>query len=350
MRWRRVVCAAGGRGFPTGENGVRSEPPEPGQGSPCATGQRESRPRSRTGRCSAPPLSGARRPRDRRLRGRRRARLVGVKEAFARRSRPSAALSRRWRGGALGEIPIQIVLGPDLYLFGEETGLEEVIEGARRCRASPAPSCSGCSPNHRTTTPPGEQRRDACQRPAHPRRGRRLAPPSGTDDSPGTWCSPSAATCGARGCSSSRSALLFGTWWRTCGGSTRRKDLQGVLPGASNTVLAPGSWTCRWTSIRCASSDRAWDRRVRRLRRSACMVKAAHLYSRFLYVESCGQCPACKFGTGEVTGSWRRSSRRRFGPGRRIGLGAGEGFDRRAEVRAADRGSLLIQSLVQVFA
>jgi NADH-quinone oxidoreductase subunit F len=31
------------------------------------------------------------------------------------------------------------------------------------------------------------------------------------------------------------------------------------------------------------------------------MVRAARLYSRFLYVESCGQCPACKFGTGEVT-------------------------------------------------
>ncbi len=25
------------------------------------------------------------------------------------------------------------------------------------------------------------------------------------------------------------------------------------------------------------------------------------MFSRFLYVESCGQCPACKFGTGEVT-------------------------------------------------
>ena len=34
---------------------------------------------------------------------------------------------------------------------------------------------------------------------------------------------------------------------------------------------------------------------------SACMVRAAQLYSRFLFVESCGQCPACKFGTGEVT-------------------------------------------------
>ena len=34
---------------------------------------------------------------------------------------------------------------------------------------------------------------------------------------------------------------------------------------------------------------------------SACMVQAAWRYSWFLFVKSCGQCPACKFGTGEVT-------------------------------------------------
>jgi NADH:ubiquinone oxidoreductase subunit F (NADH-binding) len=34
---------------------------------------------------------------------------------------------------------------------------------------------------------------------------------------------------------------------------------------------------------------------------TACMVDVAYSLSRFLYVESCGQCPACKFGTGEVT-------------------------------------------------
>jgi NADH:ubiquinone oxidoreductase subunit F (NADH-binding) len=31
------------------------------------------------------------------------------------------------------------------------------------------------------------------------------------------------------------------------------------------------------------------------------MVRVAHAISRFLYVESCGQCPPCKFGTGEIT-------------------------------------------------
>ena len=38
---------------------------------------------------------------------------------------------------------------------------------------------------------------------------------------------------------------------------------------------------------------------------SACMVQAARRYSRFLLVESCGQCSACKFGTGEVTQTLR---------------------------------------------
>jgi NADH-quinone oxidoreductase subunit F len=34
---------------------------------------------------------------------------------------------------------------------------------------------------------------------------------------------------------------------------------------------------------------------------SACMVEVARMFSRFLWVESCGQCPACKRGSGEIT-------------------------------------------------
>ncbi|HWC12787.1 MAG TPA: NADH-ubiquinone oxidoreductase-F iron-sulfur binding region domain-containing protein, partial [Acidimicrobiales bacterium] len=34
---------------------------------------------------------------------------------------------------------------------------------------------------------------------------------------------------------------------------------------------------------------------------TACMVEVAYQYSRFLWVESCGQCPACKLGSGEIT-------------------------------------------------
>jgi NADH-quinone oxidoreductase subunit F len=34
---------------------------------------------------------------------------------------------------------------------------------------------------------------------------------------------------------------------------------------------------------------------------TACMVDVARTFSRFLYVESCGQCPACKRGSGAIT-------------------------------------------------
>jgi NADH-quinone oxidoreductase subunit F len=39
---------------------------------------------------------------------------------------------------------------------------------------------------------------------------------------------------------------------------------------------------------------------------TACMVDAAYRLSRFLSVESCGQCPPCKIGSGEITAHLER--------------------------------------------
>jgi NADH-quinone oxidoreductase subunit F len=39
---------------------------------------------------------------------------------------------------------------------------------------------------------------------------------------------------------------------------------------------------------------------------TACIVKIALMYSRFLWVESCGQCPPCKLDSGEVTAHLER--------------------------------------------
>ena len=49
---------------------------------------------------------------------------------------------------------------------------------------------------------------------------------------------------------------------------------------------------------------------------TACMVDAAYRMSRFLYIESCGQCPPCKLGSGEITSLLER-----------IETGAGEDTD-----------------------
>jgi NADH-quinone oxidoreductase subunit F len=39
---------------------------------------------------------------------------------------------------------------------------------------------------------------------------------------------------------------------------------------------------------------------------TACMVEVARAFSRFLYVESCGQCRSCKFGCGDITRALER--------------------------------------------
>jgi len=39
---------------------------------------------------------------------------------------------------------------------------------------------------------------------------------------------------------------------------------------------------------------------------TACMVDLAHTFSRFLYVESCGQCPPCKLGSEDITSRLER--------------------------------------------
>jgi NADH-quinone oxidoreductase subunit F len=128
--------------------------------------------------------------------------------------------------------------------------------------------------------------------------------------------------------------------------------VKAVFPGASNTVVAPEQLDVPldFDSMRQVGSGlgaagfAVFDD-------SACMVQAAYRYSRFLFVESCGQCPACKFGTGEVTEALRR-------------IDGGGGSDRDLElVLVRARGStggqkcalptgesLLMQSVVQAFA
>src|SRR5258708_34595669 len=42
---------------------------------------------------------------------------------------------------------------------------------------------------------------------------------------------------------------------------------------------------------------------------TACMVNVARVFSQFLAVESCGQCPPCKLGSGEITDRLERIER-----------------------------------------
>jgi NADH-quinone oxidoreductase subunit F len=39
---------------------------------------------------------------------------------------------------------------------------------------------------------------------------------------------------------------------------------------------------------------------------TACMLQVARQFSRFLWIESCGQCPPCKLGSGDITENLER--------------------------------------------
>jgi NADH:ubiquinone oxidoreductase subunit F (NADH-binding) len=59
---------------------------------------------------------------------------VGLKSDFVEEAQAvHRALEEMRSADALGAIPIQLVLGPDLYLFGEETGSRKSSKVGFRC-------------------------------------------------------------------------------------------------------------------------------------------------------------------------------------------------------------------------
>ncbi len=137
---------------------------------------------------------------------------VGLKEAFRSEIEPlRRALGEMQDADALGGIPVEIVLGPDLYLFGEETGLEEVIEGRMPLPRVARPFMQGLFTSRRWRTCPTSS-------PTAPTGCGRPEPTA----LPARCCSPSAGTCGGRACSSSRSGRRCDPWWRSLPAARRR--------------------------------------------------------------------------------------------------------------------------------
>ena len=279
---------------------------------------------------------------------------VGVKEGFAQEVRAlRRALGEMRDADALGGIAVELVLGPDLYLFGEETGLEEVIEGRPPLPRVARPFMQGLFATPPQDNPTLVNNIETLANVPHILTdGADWLRANGTDSAPGTMVFTICGDVRREGVFE----LPLGVPLRylveeLAGGTPAGRAVKAVFPGASNAVIVPAQLDTplEFDAMRQVGSGlgaggfAVFDD-------SACMVQAAWRYSRFLFVESCGQCPACKFGTGEVTDTLRA-------------LEAGGGSDRDLElilVRARDATggqkcalptgeSLLMQSLVQVF-
>jgi len=279
---------------------------------------------------------------------------IGVKERFGEEvGSIGRAIEEMRDADALGPTPIDLVLGPDLYLFGEETGLEEVIEGRPPLPRVARPFMFGLFAEPPNDNPTLVNNVETLANVPHIlREGADWLRSTGTDRSPGTMVFTVCGDVVREGVFE----LPLGTPLRylveeMAGGPPEGRNLKAIFPGSSNTVLTPGEIDVPmdFDSMRDVGSGLG-SAGFAVFDDSACMVGAALRYSRFLSVESCGQCPACKFGTGEVTklladveahGASEQAIEsilmRAIGStdGQKCALPTGE--------------SLLIQSLVQVF-
>jgi NADH-quinone oxidoreductase subunit F len=279
---------------------------------------------------------------------------LGIKSGFDREIRRlEQAMHEMVDRDLLGPVPIELVPGPDEYLFGEEKALLEVIEGNLPLPRIVPPWMEGLFRKPDSPNPTVVNNAETLANVPHIiREGAGWFRSMGTEDSPGTMLFTLTGDVRHPGVYElplglSLRDLVYGLG----GGPPEGRELKAVFPGASSTVISPeqldtplGFDPMRAVGTALGSGGFVvYDD-------SACIVRATLSFSRFLYVESCAQCPACKHGTGAITNLLQR-------------IDSGEGSDSDVEtilaraltVTDAQRcalptgETLIAQSAVQVF-
>lgn len=257
--------------------------------------------------------------------------VVGAREAFiavkASFTDEIAALERALRemagAGLVSDAPITLVAGPEEYLFGEETGLLEVIEGNDPLPRWLPPYLHGLF----ATTPqegwqaggrpaPGEATGRVGANPTLANnvetlanvplvltRGARSYRDIGTGETPGPLICTVVGDVRHAGFAEIEPGVTLRELIDTVGGGVREQHtVKAVLSGFSNPVLTGGALDApvSYEGMSAAGSGLGsagfvvYDD-------TRSMLAVARMASRFLYVESCGQCRSCKFGCGEIT-------------------------------------------------
>ena len=266
---------------------------------------------------------------------------IAVKAGFAREiARLGEAMADMAAERFLADIEIHLVTGPEEYLFGEEKALLEVIEGGDPLPRWLPPYLHGLfatAPQlgwQAAEPPPGPGGR----RRAPARRGAATAEPAmganptlvnnaetlaqaawilgngaeafrgaGTERSPGTVLATIVGDVRRAGVFEVPMGTRLTEVLDRAGGLGGGRTFKAAFPGVAGAVLTAADLNIPLTyedfeqvgSGLGAAGLIVYDD-------TACMVEVTSLISRFLYVESCGQCLPCKLGTGQITGALDR--------------------------------------------
>jgi len=246
--------------------------------------------------------------------------FIGVKSSFTPEIEAlERALKEMAAAGALCDAPITLIGGPEDYLFGEETGLLEVIEGNDALPRWLPPYLHGLF----ATTPQegwsatSHQIEDADRVGSNPtlannvetlanvplilRNGVDWYRGIGTAETPGSMICTVVGDVEHPGYAEIEPGAPLREVIEQIGGGVRGgRQVKAVLSGVANPVITDVDTPVSYVGMRAHGSGLGaagfivYDE-------TRSMLSVARMVSNFLYVESCGQCRSCKFGCGEIT-------------------------------------------------
>jgi NADH-quinone oxidoreductase subunit F len=220
--------------------------------------------------------------------------------------------------GLLQELSVNVVEGPDDYLFGEEKALLEVIEGRDPLPRLLPPyelglfatdSAIGWEAGARPVSASGDSNPTSVNNvetlasAAHiMANGVEWFRSMGTSASPGTIIATVVGDVVRPGVHEVEMGEPFSTLLEMCGGPLPGRRFKAAFSGVSNGVLPADAFDTPLTyedfaargSGLGAAGFAVYDDSVN-------MGVVAHELSRFLAIESCGQCPPCKQGSLAIT-------------------------------------------------
>lgn len=241
--------------------------------------------------------------------GARRAYLCVKRHSVAEIAAVTSALNELTTHSEMAE-GIEVVLGPDEYLFGEEKALLAVVEGGLPLPRLFPPHIHGLfgSPyraaggelHNPTAVNNVETLAHVTQIVRH---GADWFRGFGTPDTPGTMLFTISGDVQRPLVTELPLGLtLRGLVEEVAGGVAPGRRVKAIFPGLANAVLTKDhlNTTLGFDDMRQVGSALGsggfivYDDTV-------CMVHVAWLFSHFLHVESCGQCPPCKQGSKRIT-------------------------------------------------
>lgn len=231
--------------------------------------------------------------------------IVGIKKKFLKEVRRlKEAVADFEQAGLMKKGYVEIFEGPDDYLFGEEKGLMEAIDtGGALPRVLP-PYILGVHGTPASPNPTVVNNAETMSHWTHIfAKGADEFRERGTEDTPGTMIFTLSGDVKRPGMYELPLGLTVrDLLYEIGGGPVGEHPIKMVFAGAANCVITPEMFDAvmDFGSMRKAGSGLG-SAGFMVFDESVCAVKAALMFSAFLYESSCGQCVPCKRGTRILT-------------------------------------------------